>query len=555
MRRGVRLRMFAGTLAGVAAVASLTIVSPDASAASNPAGIGSTAAKNGPNCDAETSTVKLEYFAAPPCVKPWKEGADNGGSTMQGVTDTTIDVVVYTGFPADQAPEDVNDRSLGQLATNLAADLPGTIEDAIHDADAAVGHALESYSRTVEYSYLTRTGTDEAAQRADAITATDREPFAVLDLAGAETFCSEVAARKVIAICATGTNQAMDAQKPYRYSTYIDYWANTIGTAELIGKGLKGRPAKWAGDEELQGTTRKFGVVFQNGQTGIDTDLWESSLSKYGAPDMAVELPYDPGTAEATGSGTVAQEQAPTMITRLKDAGVTTVVLFTDLSMNLALLTQANQQEYHPEWLQTGFLFSEIPAISRLMNQEQWAHAFGLGTLNVPIADRPAGEPLLAWYWGERNFSYNAAVFGEMVVLKFGMHLAGPKLTPANFRTAVFSVGAHGGAPNDDPGNIMLARGKAPGVPYTEYLFGGDHALVWWNPDAMLTTSVSAPRPGASMYVDGGKRYLQGKLPKGEPKFFDDSASVVELPDEPKPLPGWPCVGCPSTGSGEQPGA
>ena len=203
------------------------------------------------------------------------------------------------------------------------------------------------------------------------------------------------------------------------------------------------------------------------------------------------------------------------MITRLKDAGVTTVVLFTDLSMNLALLTQANQQEYHPEWLQTGFLFSEIPPISRLMNQEQWAHTFGLGTLNVPIAGRPAGEPLLAWYWGDRNFSYNAGTFGEMVVLKFGMHLAGPKLTPENFRKAVFGVGAHGGAPNDDPGNIMLARGKAPGVPYTEYLFGGDHTLVWWNPDAMLTDRGDRAPPRCVDVPRGREALPAGEVAEG----------------------------------------
>jgi hypothetical protein len=57
------------------------------------------------------------------------------------------------------------------------------------------------------------------------------------------------------------------------------------------------------------------------------------------------------------------------------------------------------------------------------------------------------------------------------------------------------------------------------------------------------------------MYLEGGKRYLQGKLPKGEPKFFDESASVVELPGEPKPLPDYPCVDCPSSGNGESPGA
>jgi hypothetical protein len=546
------------TLAFVIALgASASLASATPSSAANAAAqIGSAAALEGANCDPQAKSVKMVYFAPPPCVTPWKKNADNGGATMAGVTRSTIKVVVYTGFPADQVPENANDRSLGQLATDLSTGSPGRIADAVHDTHAAASHALESYGRTVEFTYLTRTGNDEAAQRADAVTATARKPFAVLDLAGAETFCSEVAARKTIAICATGTNKAMDAQQPYRYSTYIDYWANEIGTAELIGKGLEGKPARWAGDSELQGTTRKFGVIYQNGQTGIDEELWKSSLSKYKAPSMAVELPYDPGTADPTGNGSLAQEQAPTMISKLKDAGVTTVVLFTDLSMNAALMNQANQQEYKPEWLQTGFLFSEIGAIGQLMNQTQWSHSFGLGTLNVPIVDRPVGEPLLAWYWGDRNFSYSAGVFGEIVILDEGIHLAGPKLTPASFRAGVFGVGAHGGAAANDAGNIMLARGKAPGVPYTEYLFGGDHTLIWWNPEAVPTNSTTGtPRKGAPMYLEHGTRYLQGDLPKGEPKFFDESASVVELPEEPKPLPAYPCVDCPSTGSGDQPGA
>ncbi len=57
------------------------------------------------------------------------------------------------------------------------------------------------------------------------------------------------------------------------------------------------------------------------------------------------------------------------------------------------------------------------------------------------------------------------------------------------------------------------------------------------------------------MYVDDGQRYLQGKHPLGEPKFFDTSASVVELPAEVKPLTQYPCVDCPSSGNGQQPGA
>ncbi len=110
--------------------------------------------------------------------------------------------------------------------------------------------------------------------------------------------------------------------------------------------------------------------------------------------------------------------------------------------------------------------------------------------------------------------------------------------------------------PRTIPATIMFARGKAPGVPYTEYLFGGDHSLIWWNPDATTTsTQLLNQKPGAPMYLEGGQRYLQGKLPKGEPAFFDSKTSVAELPTDPVPIPDYPCDDCPSTGNGQTPSA
>ena len=67
---------------------------------------------------------------------------------------------------AARAPEQRDEAAREDFAA------PGTIEDAIHDTNAAVGHVLETWGRTIEFSYLTRTGTDEAAQRGPA--ATDR---------------------------------------------------------------------------------------------------------------------------------------------------------------------------------------------------------------------------------------------------------------------------------------------------------------------------------------------------------------------------------------------
>ena len=330
--RGRRARDAALALA-VTALAPLGV----ASAATSGAGIGTSAALERAQLRSGDE-AREDRVRVPPAVRrAVQEGREQRRRRpCQGVTKDTIKVVVYTGIPADQTPEDAAAQGLGQLATNLSTGLPGTIENAMHDTTAAVGHPLETWGRTIEYEYIARTGADETAQRADAVSATAKKPFAVLDLASAEVFCSEVAARKVIAICATGTNESMDAQKPYRYSTFIDYWANVIGTAELIGKGLKGKPAQWAGDPAMKTQTRKFGSVFQTGQTGIDEDLWKSSLAKYKAPKFAAELGYDAGTGDPLGNSAVAQEQAPVMIGKLKDAGVTSVVLFTDISMTVS---------------------------------------------------------------------------------------------------------------------------------------------------------------------------------------------------------------------------
>jgi hypothetical protein len=81
--------------------------------------------------------------------------------------------------------------------------------------------------------------------------------------------------------------------------------------------------------------------------------------------------------------------------------------------------------------------------------------------------------------------------------------------------------------------------------------------LLWWDPEAIITPAAASATPtkGAPMYLAGGTRYLPGKLPKGEPKFFDASVSVVALDGEPVPLPQYPCVDCPSSGNGQQPGA
>ena len=80
-------------------------------------------------------------LAAPACVKPWKDGADNGGATAQGVTKDSIKVVVlYTNVVQDA-------RSPASLYKNQATGGFSNQRDPIIDADAVYAHVFETWGR------------------------------------------------------------------------------------------------------------------------------------------------------------------------------------------------------------------------------------------------------------------------------------------------------------------------------------------------------------------------------------------------------------------------
>ncbi len=91
--RKIVLSISALVLTGAALVA--VPATPAGAVANSAAGIGTDAAKNSPLCDPTTGRIKIPAYLASVCVKPWKDGADNGGATYQGVTKDSVKVVVY----------------------------------------------------------------------------------------------------------------------------------------------------------------------------------------------------------------------------------------------------------------------------------------------------------------------------------------------------------------------------------------------------------------------------------------------------------------------------
>jgi hypothetical protein len=108
-----------------------------------------------------------------------------------------------------------------------------------------------------------------------------------------------------------------------------------------------------------------------------------------------------------------------------------------------------------------------------------------------------------------------------------------------------------GGAAEDQITSTGRFYGKHAKLPYNEYLTGGDVALVWWDPDTVgPSVAVNLPdAKGVYQYLDGGKRYLRGGIPKTA-KFFDKSSSINVVTQVPPNdvQPDYPCDGCPSSG-------
>jgi hypothetical protein len=362
-------------------------------------------------------------------------------------------------------------------------------------------------------------------------------------------------------ISVSGTNQASAAQKPYRFSTSIDYRAMAVLIPELIAKGLMDRDAEWAGDGDLAGEERTFGVVYNAGNTGLDIDQYHDALRRWKAPKSAVELPYEPPVGGGTEASTAAAQQAaPQMIGRLKEQGVTSVVLFTSSTLITPLLEQATAQEYFPEWIVTGYGFQDLDILARNFDQEQFKNAFGLGVIRPAVLEQGTGgaEPVFPWFWGPDTGTYNVQLLGELFVLRAGVHLAGPNLTAKRVHDALFKMPAAGGAFDDQVIITAIAYGKKAKLPYDEYQFGGDAMLMWWNAEAEGPSNLlSLDGTGKFFYLNGAQHYLSGQLPNKTPGFFDESASIGDFATVPESdvLPDFACVDCPSSGSSMTPSA
>ena len=524
-------------------------------------GIGTAAALDDPRCRTGAEYGVYGHFDSalqgmgPICVKPWSADDDNGGATAPGVTAEAITVVAVV-------PSDAQATATG--ATTRATRSKGSYKDAFHDYVFPLMRYYETWGRDIDMRLVESSGVDEAAQRADAVRIKEMKPFAVMDVvpAGLDVLDAELANSDILTFgYATSFSEALQ-QAPYRWG-HSDTQANASNAAEVIGKHLAKKKAEFGGDE-VADQTRKFGLVYVD--EILDVDQFKKTLTQNGA-QLAVDSPFD-ASGSTLGDPTSAQQQAPTIVQRMKDAGVTTVILVTDVAMANALMTHATQQEWFPEWFFTGTLFADLPLLARQYPAEQMAHAFGNGTVSPWILtnSNPQGDDIyltdldgpLNWYWGEGTATSSQAAPQGMLWLMRGIHSAGPKLTPKTFQQGLFATPPRYGAADGETFGSMVAYGPGAGLTYDEYLTtGADFVPFWWDPDLEgPAAGTGTDGTGNQWFVNGAKRFRAGQVPSKPFKYFDEKGAVSHFETRPKPTPplGLACTDCPSQGGAGTPG-
>jgi hypothetical protein len=487
----------------------------------------------GPTCDKTTGRVKVPTVYAPPCL--YAPPKLKGGATYQGVTATSIKVVLY------QAADDDLAASLN-AQLDSAADTRATQEALIHVLEST----FQTWGRKIDIVNFKGTGSDETSSRADAIkVAKEIKAFASIGGPGQESaYAEELAANKVLCIgCGLALpDSALQDNAPYLWGNLQTPEQYLVNLGDFIIGRLVGKPPAFAGSEDIRKRKeRVFGVVHFEQDPPVYGDV-EKMVAKEGGDrgyKAARNLTYQLVISELP-------TKARDLVADLKEHKVTTVIFLGDPVMPVYLTKAATAQGYFPEWIITGTVLTDTTVFGRLYDQRQWAHAFGVSSLPARVPQK-LGEAwqLHQWFYGKPPAAEKTAavIYEPIRIFMLGVHMAGPNLTPETFRDGLFAYPPTGGTPL----HPQLSFGDHGYFGRPDYNAVDDMQIIWWDAEAEGPDEQGKEGKGMMRYTEGGRRYLPGTLSPGDPGVFDRAGSVTvydkvppgdEAPSYPSPGPG-----------------
>ncbi len=478
----------------------------------------------GSHCRSDGRQAGISRYM-PPCAQ-WN-GTDNGGNTSNGVTKDKILVVRYVA-QSDPATDAI-------LKGAKLADDPAVVKHAYEALFTYSNQHYETYGRQVVFQDVGASGpaeNDEQA-RADAVKiATQIKPFLVFG--GPKVFGQELAARGIVCICTVTLSSEFYQSNPAAIwgslPTSTEYGQVL---AEYMAKRLNHKKAQFAGDElqsnpalKLRDKERKFGLIYLEGVHGqVDpegkraADNLESEMNKRGVKlTTRIGYTYDPGRN---------QQDLTAMIARMRNDGITSIIMFVDPLYPILITGEATRQTYYPEWIISGSGLSDTTAAGRLYDKSQWIHSLGISPLWVTWKTVQQSTGYREAHHGDPNMKDGDEgvlinIYNSIPGLIFtGIHMAGPNLTMNSFAQGMFNYPKSGGNPNS-PLQYYTRAYPTSIKDYIEIYYDGARR----GPDERALNGT-----GMIMKMNGGQRYEIGKLPTGDMNtYFNASTQSLQDP-------------------------
>lgn len=430
---------------------------------------------------------------SPPCI-PYFEG-DNGKATSPGVTENEIRIAMPNASGDD----------IVQLERyfNTRFQFYGRQMKIVRDVGCFGGTPASAKSAAQGIAALNVFGT-----------------VGFCDIGGVEYyFYDELARNKIVSVSNRVTVQYekdLAAFHPYEW-TYLPTFDKASRHLAELNCSLKGKPAAYAGPQYI-GATRKFGLISNKFTDAPSPDLSaaDAALAACGIDPVRAQITYERegGTGGQGASPQTAQEVAAAIV-RMKDAGVTTIIVLTHSLTTRQIYAALEGQGYQPEIaISTNFYNDEDLGIAQ-MPKSQAAHTFGISTWNkfVRVADEP-------WYAAlkeiDPNYRFCCPPFGyygarfdyhAMLVMAAGIQMAGPNLTPESFARGLQTARWPNPPTEKWPGKVTVSEGT--------HSYMEDAAAIWFDNSAASEYSGR----GAFCYVENGARRRVGQWPAQDGLF------------------------------------
>jgi hypothetical protein len=470
---------------------------------------------------------------AVPCYPAWK--GNNGGATTRGVTAKEI-VIVNRVFP-----ETASSQATAAFVAAAGFASPDEFRDTRTKFAKYFNDVFELWGRKVKYivyeaehgdstNEALSKGKEEACADADLILSRYK-PYAVIGTGSTGVFGECAAERQLISFDAGAYYPETWYRKyhPYIFAGVMECERIAHMNAEYIGKRLANRPAKWSKDRLLDKSKRVIGLIVpDNDQYSHCVNIAEKEgKEKYNA-SIASRYDYQLDIQRFP-------DEAAKAIVQFSAAKVTTIFLATDPLIPIFLTQNARGQEYFPEWIINSAGLTDVEQFARLWDQDeiQWS-LFGMSQLGPP--ERILGPK------GEGTITYKKAFgtdippgtqteyYSTMRLFSL-LQATGPVLTPQNMAAAIPRI-PPGGAPEFEVGYSSYATNPAGG-PGSDHTAVDDMREVYWlctsigGGDAEGSSRCNAPKAydgkgGTYIATYGGKRFLPGQWPKGDPPVFKE---------------------------------